>query len=156
MTEGYFSIKRDNELIAGGTHFWCQACVVARPLVEQSSDPRYCQRCYEVLKVEAEMQPTRRAAWMPKIVKKATRENISHKTAPEATQTTPEPEEGCDTIQQGEIVGQNRVTGDVIVKINELSAQGNSTRAIEKELAKEGVFISYRTIARILSGERML
>ncbi len=62
MTENYFDIKRDNELIAAGTHFWCDACVVAQPLVEQSSDPRYCQSCYEVLKVEAEMQPTRRAA----------------------------------------------------------------------------------------------
>jgi len=77
----YFNIKQDNELIATSTHFWCQACVVARLLVEQSPDPRYCWGCYEVLKIEAEMQRTRRAAWIPK--------NMSHKTTPDATQTTP-------------------------------------------------------------------
>ena len=55
MTEGYFSIKRDNDLIAAGTHSWCQACVVAQPLVEQSGDPRYCQGCFKVLEAEAEV-----------------------------------------------------------------------------------------------------
>lgn len=77
-------------------------------------------------------------------------------TAPDAPKTIPAPEEGCDTAQRGVMLGQGRVTDDVTVIINELSAQGNSTRAIEKELAKEGVFISYRTVARIVSGERML
>ena len=68
MTEGYFSIKRDNELIAAGTHFWCQACVVARPLVEQSPDPRYCLSCYEVLKTEAGLLAGRKKpTWVPRV-----------------------------------------------------------------------------------------
>ncbi len=79
----YFDIKRENELIGNdGSHFWCEACVVARPLYDKSPDPRYCLGCYGVLSHEAEMQPTRRAAWMPK--------NMSHETTPEATQTAPE------------------------------------------------------------------
>jgi len=68
-------------LIAAGSHFWCDACVVARPQVEQSPDPRYCRGCYEILKTEAEMQSTKKAAWMPK--------DGSRKTAPKATQATP-------------------------------------------------------------------
>jgi len=78
---GYFSIKRDDELIAAGGFFWCEACVVARPMVEQSPDPRYCLSCFDVLKVEVEMQPTRRAAWIPK--------SMSHKTTPGATEVAP-------------------------------------------------------------------
>ncbi len=82
MPEGYFSIKRDNELIASGSHFWCKACVVAKPLDDISPDVRYCQGCYDILLKEAELLPTnKRAAWMPK--------NVSRKTAPDTTQTTP-------------------------------------------------------------------
>jgi len=84
-TDRYFNIEQDNLLINDGGHFWCQACVVARSLINQSPDPRYCWGCYEVLKVEAEMQRTRRAAWIPK--------NMSHKTTPDAPRTPPEGQE---------------------------------------------------------------
>lgn len=32
-----------------GGKFFCQACVVDRPIDDQSSDPRYCQSCYDYL-----------------------------------------------------------------------------------------------------------
>jgi len=63
----YFDIKRDNLLIAAGSHFFCEACVVAWPLVEQSLDPRYCLSCFDVLKVEAALQPNRKASWIPRV-----------------------------------------------------------------------------------------
>jgi len=62
-----FDSKRDNELIKAGTHFWCQTCVVARPLKEQSPDPRYCKSCYVFLKAEASLiTSTKRPGWIPK------------------------------------------------------------------------------------------
>lgn len=67
MTTAIFDIKRDNDLIKAGTHFWCQACIVARPLKEQSPDPRYCKSCYVFLKAEASLLPTNnRPGWIPK------------------------------------------------------------------------------------------
>jgi len=65
-----FDAKRDNELIAAGTHFWCHACQVARLLAEKSLDERYCFRCYAVLMDEAALLPSRgvnrRPAWIPR------------------------------------------------------------------------------------------
>jgi len=62
-----FDTKRDNELIKAGTHFWCQTCVVARPLKDRSPDPRYCKSCYVFLKAEASLiTSTKRPGWIPK------------------------------------------------------------------------------------------
>lgn len=70
VPEGYFNIKRDNELIAAGTHFWCEACVVARPIDDKSPDPRYCLECFGVLSHEASLlNPRSRPKWVPKVAK---------------------------------------------------------------------------------------
>ena len=62
-----FDSKRDKELIAAGTHFWCQGCLIAHPLDARSPDPRYCQGCHDFLLKEAEMShPSRRPSWMPR------------------------------------------------------------------------------------------
>lgn len=47
-----FDSKRDNELIAAGTHLWCHGCLVARPMADVSPNPQYCQGCYETLQDE--------------------------------------------------------------------------------------------------------
>lgn len=68
MPEGYFSIVRDNEIVAAGG-FFCRACCVGKPAVEQSPDTRYCQGCYDFLMAEAKMlEETGRKAgsWKPK------------------------------------------------------------------------------------------
>ena len=64
-----FDIKRDIETVnAGG--FFCQACVVGKPLDDISPDPRYCQDCYDVLMFEASLLPKRginkRPEWIPR------------------------------------------------------------------------------------------
>lgn len=66
QNKNYFDIKRDNELIAAGTHFWCEGCLMARPLDEQSSDPRYCRGCCDFLIQEANLTSSR-ADWVPKV-----------------------------------------------------------------------------------------
>ena len=55
-----------------------------------------------------------------------------------------------DTTRDRELQGVGGVTEIVLLRIKEMSAQGMSCRGIEKELAKEGVTISYRTILRRL------
>lgn len=59
----------------------------------------------------------------------------------------------CDTAKRIVAVGKTVVTDDVTAKIIVLAGQGKSCRVIEEELAKGGVFISYRTIARKLQGK---
>ena len=137
VREGYFNIKRENELIDAGSHFWCEACVVARPLVEQSPDPRYCQSCFDVLKLEAEMQPTRRAAWMQKIVKKA---KIDRKPIPEATQTTPARQEVVAKIKQH---GKPPITEKqgIMQQRGRPRKEGEVSRATRWRRAKQGVLL---------------
>jgi hypothetical protein len=43
-----FDIKKDLAVIEAGG-FFCAACIVGKPAAEQSSDPRYCQNCYEII-----------------------------------------------------------------------------------------------------------
>ena len=47
MRSDYFNIKKDGELIAKGTHFWCEICLTAKPLDDQSPVPRRCFSCHE-------------------------------------------------------------------------------------------------------------
>lgn len=57
-----------SELMTAST-FWCETHLAARPLSEQSPDPRYCQACYAYLLQEAAtLPPGKRPAWVPKVV----------------------------------------------------------------------------------------
>jgi len=61
-----FDSALDDKLIAAGTHFYCHACLIARPVEEHSPDPRYCKGCYEFLNLEAANDPRgRRPRWAP-------------------------------------------------------------------------------------------
>lgn len=60
-----FDAERDNQLIAAGTHFWCEGCLIARPLDTRSPDPRYCQGCHDFLSEEAS-HLDRKPSWTPK------------------------------------------------------------------------------------------
>jgi len=139
----YFDIKRDIEIEKAGG-FFCHACVVGKTASEQSSDPRYCQSCYEVLKVEAEMQPTnRRAAWMPKIIKKTTGENVSRETAPDATQTTPALQEAVAKIEQP-IIPPTTDKSALLKQRGRPRKEGEVSRATEwrrRKEAEQGVLL---------------
>ncbi len=65
QNNGYFSAKRDREIINNGG-FPCRACLVGKLPSQQSPDPRYCQGCYDLLLKEAEMDTNRhRCDWKP-------------------------------------------------------------------------------------------
>jgi len=44
-----FDIARDIKVIEDGG-FFCQGCLVGKDKAAMSSDPRYCQDCYDVLR----------------------------------------------------------------------------------------------------------
>ena len=80
-----FDSKRDKELFAAGTHFWCEGCLIARPLDARSPDPRYCQGCHDFLSEEAS-HLSRKPSWTPKAQNKA---NNQCPTAHYGALTTP-------------------------------------------------------------------
>ncbi len=142
MPEGYFSIERDKDIIAGGG-FFCFACCVGKLAVEQSPDPRYCLFCYDFLSKEAEGLKAggqRIGGWQPI---KPRRDTISSTPKP-----LPVAGSGCDKAVGRGFIG----TGGVTARIKALASQGKSCRSIEEELAAVGVTISYRTIHRRLQG----
>ena len=133
MIEKSFDIKRDLEIIKDGG-FFCQACVVGKD--DQSPDPRYCQGCYGLLLQETKLAPGK-ASWKP--VKPRRRSSVLSSHVP-----LPVGGSGCDTTQQGTKQGASRVTA----RIRDLASRGLSSRTIEKELLKDNIIVSYRTIAR--------
>ena len=66
MNDGYFNIKRDNQIVAAGG-FFCLSCLVGRTIEEISPDPWYCKGCFEYLSEEATLlSPSRgKQAWVP-------------------------------------------------------------------------------------------
>jgi hypothetical protein len=143
--ENEFNIERDNELIRNGTHFWCETCLVARPIEDCSPDRRYCQSCYDFLCAEKEIfvETHPRSApqgWFPSPGHKPTvglqglevlspSDSLVDKTQPTGGRPKiPLPEE----------------------KIKEMHAAGMGAKAIAGRLKAEGFNISYRTIYRYL------
>jgi hypothetical protein len=160
---GYFDIKRDNELIAMGTHFWCETCLVARLLDDQSPDPRYCWACYEFLNKEAEMLKEtgtwRRPHWIPMACS-----NVKIGAKKDGDTPTPIPL-NLSTLKDG------KITVDIIrprigkrgpkkkelpnEEIKQLHQDGMGAKAIASWLKRElGIEVSYKTIQRLLSDER--
>ena len=124
-----FDTRQDNELIATGTHFWCHACMVARPLDDVSPDPRYCQRCYESLAADGYFQ----------------RVKTHPRTAPGAAAPARNASAATVTpLHQGKDTSGDNVTARIIG----LAAAGNSTREISTILQGDGINISHMTIAR--------
>lgn len=160
----YFDIKRDNELIAAGTHFWCEACLYARPVEIKSPDSRYCFRCYDFLLREAnQMQGKRgRPAWVPKAPTKSKSSKI---VAPHVAlegarimSTSELPKSRVDIIQPKTPKNTRgpkfrKLPTDLIIQ---LSGEGLGSKAIATRLKAQEIEISYKTIQRILRGERQL
>lgn len=148
-----FDIKRDNELINSGTHFWCETCLVAWPKDDQSPDPRYCLVCYDFLLKEVEMitSHAQKGAWIPR------------RTAIKAVGAVDSKEKGLPPIPRGGggIMSQKKrgpkhqaLPGDLI---KQMAAGDLSSRTIAARLEEEhGFKVSYKTIQRVLSGQRVL
>lgn len=198
VREKVFNAKRDSELIAAGTHFWCQSCLVAKPLSKKSPDPRYCQSCYAFLLREAETQGIR-AGWVPKSKKKATKESpaplgskAKQAIPPSSIETTTPPaptnrQKGVDIIPTPApttLTPPKRIVSTMKAKKDKTPSGGKKraakrgpkfkplpeglimrwakkedmgSKAIATRLAKErGIDVSYKTIQRLLAGQRQL
>jgi hypothetical protein len=150
-TSKVFDIKRDNELIAVGSHFWCEGHMTARPIDDQSPDPRYCLVCYDFLLQEAKIViGHKKAAWAP-------RKNATQRIRADANQeidTSPmsSPRGGIMSHKRGP---KHRVLPEDLIK--KLAAANMGSRPIAAHLESEcGLKISYKTVQRILSGQRVL
>jgi hypothetical protein len=158
-------VKRDNQLIAAGTHFWCEACLVARPLDDRSPDPRYCQGCYEFLLKEAKMLKEagswRRPDWIPKPKTSSKKVGYAPTPAPRNMSTLNEDKIKVDIIQppvvkvtRGKRGPKHKVLPDDLIK--QWAGEGMGSKAIATKLkAKHSIEVSYKTIQRVLSGKRM-
>lgn len=158
-----FDIKRDNELIAVGSHFWCQGCLVARPLDDHSPDPRYCLMCYEFLSKEAAMlNKWKLPDWVPKPQRGEETTGDIPQHSPRIMSTVADRKSRVDIIRPS--VGgitrkkrgpKHRELPEEVIK--ELSEQGLGSKAISTRLREtQGIEVSYKTIQRILSGQRVL
>ena len=158
-----FDVKRDNELIAAGTHFWCEACLAARPLDDRSPDVRYCQGCYDFLLKEAAMLTghIKKPTWMPC---KNGQQNQPH-VSPYGggiMSTLGEEKIEVDIIQpsvakvtHGKRGPKPKVLPHDLIK--KWAGEGMGSKAIASKLKTDhSITVSYKTIQRILADKAIM
>ena len=176
MPENYFDIKRDIEIERKGG-FFCQACIVGKPAKEISPDPRYCLGCYELLVKEAEKDTSRRVAeWKPiySTPKPQLKENLPQAEGIKATkkvaQGLGDMRTNMSTLKHQkakvDIIDPSPTVRPVIKRgakakvlpielIAQWASENMGAKAIATKLKREqGIVVSYKTIQRVLSGER--
>ena len=156
--EGYFDTKRDIEIInAGG--FFCLACLVGKPASMLSPDSRYCRFCYELLLEEAGMDTSRRdsdwkpqeAGTMPAHVSQDVRAIMSTVKSKKTEVDIIKPRDASKAPGRR---GPNHqlLPEDLILR---LAGEGMGSKVIASRLKRElGIIVSYKTVQRLLSGER--
>lgn len=146
--------------------FFCHACLENKQAEEKSSDPRYCQGCYEFLLEEAKMDTSRKVKdWKPtKPSRKAKIEDgkVAEVSTPIRTIMSTLRDENIkvDKIQPsvapsttGKRGRKRKQLPEHLIK--QLNDEGMGSKAIATRLRTEhGVTVSYKTIQRVLSGER--
>ncbi len=156
-----FDIKTDLTLIAAGTHFWCSGHLSAVPIAEQSSDPRYCVACFNLLTAEVKLLREQhnfvKASWMPTAIVASTPPALP--SVPQQAIDVPETHDtGADKetgIPKTRGILSHRGRGKKAIplsRIKELDSQGLSSRDIAKQLSLKGIKVSYRTVSRTLAG----
>ena len=154
----YFNIQRDNDVINDGG-FFCQACVIGKPAVEISPDPRYCQSCYDFLLKEAEiLHDSKRPKWIPKPQnpQQGAKNQYHVSQVGDAKLSTVEPIEfEVDNFKprgRPKTYKKRPLPED---KIKQLQGEGLGAKAIATWLkGEQGIIVSYKTVQRLLSGRR--
>jgi hypothetical protein len=166
VREGYFSAEHDREVIEAGG-FFCHACLVGKPAVEQSPDPRYCQGCYEFLMHEASLLDQRsRPKWLPRHTKQG---EISGEKTNKVS--------GVGVSIMATVKGKKTEVAIIhpavsarpttkrgpkhrdlpVDLIMQWAGEGMGSKKITAKLKAEyDITVGFRTIARILSGQRLL
>jgi len=151
--------------------FFCHTCLIDRPLKEVSPDPRYCKYCYEFLLSEWKlMSHLRKPPWVPAqdAVNKLIRVKSEGVETPHVVQGVrvilstvkgnnsevdkkeSRPPIGIKTETRGR--KQTNLPHDFIKR---LASKGLGSKGIAARLKVEhGINCSYRTVARVLKGER--
>ncbi|MBA7704067.1 hypothetical protein ES703_112865 [subsurface metagenome] len=158
--------KHDNAIVEV-SGFFCHACVMDKPATEASPDPRYCQGCYDFLTKEAELLDGRKPAWVPKDSQCITR------TPLEPSRKPLQPASGVghnyidtqigsgimSTVESKKDDGKRGPKQKALPRelIKQWAGEGMGSRVIALKLNSElGIKVSYRTIQRVLSGERLI
>jgi len=146
--------------------FFCHACLENKQAEEKSSDPRYCQGCYEFLLEEAKMDTSRKVKdWKPtKPQGKAKIEDgkVAEVSTPIRTimSTLGDEKSKVDIIEPSVAPSTTGKRGrkrkhlpeDLIKQLND---EGMGSKAIATRLRIErGVKVSYKTIQRLLARQR--
>ena len=162
---GYFSIKGDFTIIKAGG-FFCNACLAGKPVAEQSPDPHYCQRCYHFLIAEAELlSPGKRPAWIPKKQKpkKAVEQQyqvsqVGYRNMSTLTNKKSEVDIINPPVTSRAIGKRGPKQKNLPVElISQWAGEGMGSKAVATRLRSElDITVSYKTIQRILSGQRVL
>jgi len=151
--------------------FFCHACLEDKSAAEQSPDLRYCQGCYELLLKEAELDTFRRGGdWRP--VKPALSPDVEVQQGGEGVAQVNEYVRSILSTVEGKIskVDNNKVWATQVTKaetrgrkqvelplgyIAWLAEGGMGYKKIAANVNVEcGLNCSYRTIARVIRGER--
>lgn len=153
VTRDYFtrlSIQGKAALADGG--FFCQACLVGKPVGEQSQNKRFCINCYDFMQVD-----TIAAG----VIDSDVRDSIGvGEGVPKIIggESTIGRDSGSKRKDYGTTRGRDKKQGPgrpIIVtpdaKIHQLAAQGYSIRQISTE-----TLASRSTVQRVLSGQRAL
>jgi len=161
MNENYFSIERDNQFPC-----FCQACVVGKTEGQMSLDPRYCKGCFYCLLKESEiLSPRKRPGWIPKAHNSLSEGKITGEKQYPIPEHLDKQKTKMSTLNSPSVTVDNfRPRGRPKTykkrslpddKIKQLDKDGMGAKAIVTQLkTEEGIEVSYKTIQRVLSGER--
>lgn len=164
-TRRYFDIERDRTFSC-----FCEACLVGKDKSEASPDPRYCQGCYDFLVNEAEMVTGHtRTDWEP--IKPPPESPTIEERSTQKLPHVPQVGGGImSTLESGKFEVDiikatipSKVAGkrgpkhktlpvDLIIQ---WVGEGIGSKAIAGKLkAEHEILVSYKTIQRVLSGQR--
>ena len=157
-TYEYFEKTYRPELKAVGTHFFCQSCLIHKPVDDRSLNERYCQWCFDFQAEEMRLAKEggrKKADWWP----------VMPETPPDRRQKAPIAEKAVTKLPQvvldtsangGEVLSQGgRPRKDIpMERIKDMVAQGAGITEIMRELKSQDISVSRRTIFRLLAAEQ--
>ena len=136
--------------------FWCYAHLQDLPLEKQSPDPRYCQKCFEVLSQEAKdtgVRHSKKAPWWLPAVNGACKktsdvvlEGGGNMSTLKAQNSTVGKLTRPGVIRRGP---KSKVLPMDLIK--QLVGGGQNSKMIAKRLTSDGISVSYKTIQRLLN-----
>lgn len=150
----YFDIERDNQYPC-----FCQACLVGKTEAEMSErDIRYCIECQQVIEQEYLISGKR---YIPV---KLSNQNLAPLALGDKEIPTEKLETEMSTLNQESLEVDKfrpRTRKSTykkrelpIAEIQKANEQGLGSKAIATRLKGQGIKVSYKTVQRVLSGER--